>query len=119
MLVSGNRVRTAADFKKTVRRGRRFSSENAVLYVVDSDSPKGTRFGFIVSKAVGNAVVRNTMRRRLRSIAAESLVEHRHGAAHLRGAAVVVRMLPGSTGLSWGALRSEISAQLARALASR
>lgn len=46
------------------------------------------RFGFIVAKTVGNAVVRNRLRRRMRAAAFE-LVR-----AGLTGADVVVRALP-------------------------
>jgi ribonuclease P protein component len=48
----------------------------------EQDSP--LRCGFVVSKAVGNAVERNTVKRRLRA-ACSSLV------GHYRGADVVVR----------------------------
>lgn len=38
------------------------------MHAVRSDSPP-TRVGFVVSKAVGNAVVRNRVKRRLRHLA--------------------------------------------------
>ncbi len=118
VLTKTHRVRSGADFKTTVRRGRRVTSDHAVIYVV-GDSTVGeslsppTRFGFIVSKAVGGAVVRNLMRRRLRSAARELL------ATCDRGNTVVVRMLPGSAALSWGALSFEISAAVAKAVGAR
>lgn len=53
------------------------------------------RFGFIVSRAVGDAVTRNRLRRRYRALARE-LVD-----AGGRGQDVVVRALPAVAELSW------------------
>jgi ribonuclease P protein component len=39
-----------------------------VVHAVNADGPS-TRVGFVVSKAVGNAVVRNRVKRRLRHLA--------------------------------------------------
>ena len=53
-----------------------------------ADEPGPARVGFVVSKAVGNAVVRNRVQRRLRHLAREHL-------ASLPGSAVlVIRALP-------------------------
>jgi ribonuclease P protein component len=62
--------------------------------------------GFVVSKAVGNAVVRNRVKRRLRHLAREHL-------ASLPGSAVlVVRALP-AAGTASG---TELAADLSRCL---
>ncbi|WP_354002741.1 ribonuclease P protein component [Microbacterium elymi] len=66
------------------------------------------RFGFIVSKQVGSAVTRNTVRRRLKAVCAEALPEVRPGAD------VVIRALPGSAGVDFRQLRAEVSRCLAR-----
>ena len=113
MLSKSHRVLTGDDFKATVRRGKRFPSPHAIVYVVETRDPGPTTFGFIVSKAVGNAVERNLVRRRLRSIAAETL------AIRDSGSTVVVRVLPDSANLPWDALRSEISASLLRSAEDR
>lgn len=68
-----------------------------------------SRFGFIVSKAVGNAVARNLVKRRLRAVAAESL--ERVG----DGYDVVVRALPQSAGASWLELAGDTRAALGTA----
>lgn len=67
-----------------------------------------SRFGFIVSKAVGNAVTRNRVRRRLKAIAA-SVTDDLPA-----GTEVVVRALPGSADASWVTLNSEISEALTK-----
>jgi len=61
------------------------------------------RFGFIVSKAVGNAVVRNRVRRRLRAAAAQWLPDVPANAD------IVVRALAGSAQAEWTTLQAEIS----------
>jgi ribonuclease P protein component len=72
------------------------------LYSLRSDDALGVRFGFIVSKSAGGAVVRNRIRRRLRAVSAELL------ALVPAGTDIVVRGLPGSEAIEWDALREEV-----------
>lgn len=69
--------------------------------------------GFVVSKAVGGAVVRNTVRRRLRGLVME------HIDAVPQGADVVVRALPDAAAADYATLgadfRSALAASMARA----
>lgn len=113
MLARANRVAHADDFKRIVRRGVRIGTPHALLYVAARDSVDPTRFGFIVSKAVGNAVTRNRMTRRLRSIGRMYLTQDDHGVD------VVVRALPGSPEVPWDTLRSEIFDGLERSASKR
>ncbi len=65
------RVRTRDDFERLRRTGRRVRIEPFwCSHLIDSsvDSP---RVAFAISRAVGNAVTRNLLRRRLRAIVAE------------------------------------------------
>lgn len=78
-----------------------------MTYVTVGDESDAARFGFIVSKKVGNAVVRNTIRRRLKAVCAEALPSVRPGAD------VVIRVLPGASALSFRELREEVSRCLA------
>jgi ribonuclease P protein component len=103
VLAKSNRVRSAADFKTAVRKGRRSYSAHAVVYVLPRDASEPTRFGFIVGKNVGGAVQRNLVRRRLRSIGRDLLST---GSA---GRDVVVRALPGAHQVPWDTLHSEIT----------
>jgi ribonuclease P protein component len=101
MLARANRVVSAADYKVTVRRGRRIATPHAMVYVAERDAVPA-RFGFIVSKAVGNSVTRNLVTRRFRAIGREALE------ARPVGRDVVIRALPGSPEVSWSSLRGEI-----------
>jgi len=67
-----------------------------------------SRFGFIVTKAVGGAVTRNLVRRRLRSVSREIL------STMPTGTDVVMRALPGSEQVSWATLHAEIAEGLGR-----
>ena len=97
MLPQHQRIRTAAQFFDTQRSGSRFGNRNVVVSanirpVVGQDP----RAGFIVSKAVGNAVVRNKTKRRLRAIVAD-VFKRDFGIGIPQGSVdVVVRALPAS-----------------------
>ena len=108
MLKRANRVVTADDFRTTVRRGRRVGTPHALLYIAHTDEAEPTRIGFIVSKTVGNAVHRNLVTRRLRSIGHDVVL------ARPTGTNLVIRALPGSPGVSWTTLQNEILAGLER-----
>jgi len=85
-------------------------TNGAVLHVLPSATADARRFGFIVSKSVGNAVTRNLVRRRLRAVSRElvSVVP--------AGTDVVMRALPGSATLPWSTLHSEITESVGRAV---
>jgi ribonuclease P protein component len=63
-------MRRSAEFEFTVRRGSRAGRAllTGHLLVRGRDEALAPLVGFVVSKAVGNAVVRNKVRRRLRSV---------------------------------------------------
>ncbi|WP_016699001.1 ribonuclease P protein component [Actinoalloteichus spitiensis] len=70
--------------------------------------PSPTRVGFVVSKAVGNAVVRHQVARRLRHVVRERL------GAIPSGTSLVVRALPPSATASSGELAADVDRLLAR-----
>jgi len=97
------------DYRYIVRKGNRVGGANSITHAVlhvERDQP--ARFGFIVSKAVGNAVTRNRVRRRLKSIVDRRL------AGGFAGADVVFRMLPRSAEASFQELEEETSRALDR-----
>ena len=120
MLDRANRVTRPVDFRSAVRRGRRVVTPSFTLHVLQRSSvhsaiPGGdgveldpTRFGFIVTKAVGGAVVRNKVRRRLRAVSRELLPSLGDGRD------IVMRALPGSDKLEWATLHAEIAGALSR-----
>lgn len=77
MLPAPNRLRKRADFTSAVRSsgGCRAGSRLLVVHATSTDTRAGLppRVGFVVSKAVGGAVVRNRTKRRLRAMVADRL----------------------------------------------
>jgi len=66
--------------------------------------------GFVVSRAVGNAVTRNVVKRRLRHLSRERL------AGLPEGIETVVRALPASATASYAELGADLDRALARTL---
>ena len=108
MLAKANRITSADDYRVIVRRGAKVAGAHTVSYVRSRESGTDARFGFIVSKKVGNAVRRNLVRRRLKAVCHDALV------GGVRGVDVVVRALPGAADAEFGTLRSEVLDALAR-----
>lgn len=89
------------------------STPSAVLHLFDRHNEEPPRFGFVVSKAVGGAVTRNLVRRRLREICREVLPTMPEGTD------VVIRALPGSDQAGWTTLHREIAEGLGRGSAQQ
>lgn len=106
MLPKQHRIVRAAEFRATMRTGRRRSGAMLVTHTLRTDDSAPARFGFVVSKAVGGAVRRNAVKRRLRALCAERI------AAGTAGVDVVVRALPGAATAPFDALRDDLRAQL-------
>ncbi|MBC3194524.1 ribonuclease P protein component [Pseudonocardia sp. C8] len=93
MLPARARLTRRPEFASTIRRGRRAGRPRLVVHL-DLTRPGGVpehaspRAGFVVSKAVGNAVVRHRVTRRLRHLVADRLD------TLPAGAELVVRALP-------------------------
>ena len=79
-----------------------------MTHVLASESTV-VRFGFIVSKQVGTAVTRNTVRRRLKAVCAAAVPQIRPGTD------VVIRALPASASATFPQLRDEVHRCLRRA----
>ncbi|MCH6230512.1 ribonuclease P protein component [Microbacterium sp. CFH 31415] len=108
MLARPNRLTRGAEYKAVVRRGRRCAGTHTVTYVNSAVADGPARFGFIVSKQVGGAVVRNTVRRRLKALCAEALPAVRDGND------IVIRALPSAATAPFSELRDEVARCLAR-----
>lgn len=108
VLPRAHRLTRPVDFSDTVRRGRRAKCSRVVLHYRTNDDFHPARVGFIVSKAIGGAVVRNRVKRRLRHLLSENLGQLPVG-SHL-----VVRALPSAADASHAALRRDVDAGLTR-----
>ena len=73
MLAGAHRLRSSVGFTRAVRRGVKRARPAVVVHAYDTARPTPTQVGFIVAKPVGNAVVRNRVKRRLRHLVAAYL----------------------------------------------
>lgn len=113
MLAPEHRLTDSDTFRVASRRGRRAGARTVVAHLL---SPSGeeqvvgvpARAGFVVSKAVGNAVTRNRVKRRLRH-AVRARIE-----ALPPGAVLVVRAQPSAAAASYGQLVDDLDHCLAR-----
>lgn len=119
MLAADQRLTEPDLFRTVSRKGRRAGSRTLVAHLLLPDEqqvvgmsgdraaePRPTRAGFVVSKAVGNAVVRNRVKRRLRHAVRPLL------AGLPAGSVLVVRAQAAAADASY----PELGADLARCL---
>lgn len=75
-----NRLSRSRDFDAVYRHGRSVSTRFLALYWFQRDETVGApRLGFAVPKAVGNAVIRNKIKRQLRDILRSRLEQEPSG----------------------------------------
>lgn len=118
MLPTHLKLASSADFARTMKRGTKAGSRTMVVHVyqhrTESQDPPvttgGPRFGLVVSKAVGGAVVRHRTARRLRHVARSLQAEIP------RGTDVVLRALPGAGEADSAQLEKDVRKALAKAL---
>lgn len=111
MLPSAYRMRLRTDFESAVRRGHRAGRRTLVVHASCGTSSEAVpKVGFVVSKQVGQSVVRNRVKRRLRAVMAGRV------ATLPRGALVVVRANPAAVQADEVALTADLDSALSRAL---
>ncbi|WP_153397189.1 ribonuclease P protein component [Ornithinicoccus halotolerans] len=115
MLPRQHRLTRPAEFTTVLRGGRDLRTPTrkagTALLVVhrrDTLEPHPARVGFIVSGAVGNAVVRHRVTRRLRALMAQRLCQLP------RGCLLVVRATPAAARASYSELAAELDSALRR-----
>jgi ribonuclease P protein component len=118
VLPASHRLSSGADLRRVARRGRRSGSSTLVVHLlpVDQDegaaTPSATRVGFVVSRAVGNSVLRHRVQRRLRHLCRDRV----DGLP--TGTELVVRALAPAAHASYQELGTDLDRCLERALAS-
>ena len=112
MLTRASRLTTGREFSQTIRHGRRAGARRLVVHLDTGADRTGepARAGLVVSRAVGSAVTRNQVKRRLRHVLRERLDDLPGGSS------VVVRALPAAAGASSAELDRELRSALERAL---
>jgi ribonuclease P protein component len=118
MLPAAHRLRRSRDFADTVRGGRRAGRGSIVVHFIPPASAEVTsglpgdqpaKAGFVVSKAVGGAITRNRVKRRLRHIVAARMAELPPGCS------IVVRALPSAAVAGYPAMAKDFDDALVAA----
>lgn len=113
MLPPQHRLRDGALYTRAVRNGVRVGGDGLVVHLWTEREFVGTCpavVGLIVSKAIGNAVTRNLVKRRMRAIAASHVTDLPEGTV------LVVRATPASANMSITRLSADMSICLSRAV---
>lgn len=110
MLPAAARMRRPAEFAAAVRSGARAGSPMMTVHACRSSDHSDIRVGFVVTRAVGSAVVRNRLRRQLRHLMRARL------AGLPGGLDLVVRANAAAVGRPSSALAPELDRALDKAL---
>jgi ribonuclease P protein component len=115
VLAADQRLRRADDYATVMRRGRKAARDGLVVHLLTRDEPGATgwRAGFVVPRAVGPAVTRNRVRRRLRHLLRDELPTLRPGTD------LVIRVQPPAASSSFEQLRVHLREAVAAALQPR
>ncbi len=110
MTWSRHRLRTGDDFRAVTRGGPRAARSHVVVHVAHLSDGTAPRVGFVVSKRIGNAVIRNRVTRRLREILRPQL------ATLPAQTGIVVRTLPGIDQQPFAQLEADVTSALNSAM---
>jgi len=115
VLPAPHRLTRGEDLRRVSRRGRRSGGTTLVVHLLRADgrSSDPARVGFVVSRAVGNSVIRHRVVRRLRALCAERLD------TLPAGSELVVRALGGAGEASYPELGADLDRCLQRVLDDR
>ncbi|HJR90034.1 MAG TPA: ribonuclease P protein component [Aeromicrobium sp.] len=103
-------MRNSEDFSTTVRHGSKAARTHLVVHVLPDSSRGGQpEVGIVVSRAVGPAVVRNRVKRRLRH------AMRSHVGRLPSGCRVVIRALPPAADAPAASLDADLDVALRRA----
>ena len=112
MLPAAARLTRREDFVTAVRRGQRVARGTLVVHFARPGGREDALVGFVVSRAVGGAVVRHRVQRRLRHLLRARLDRMPAGAL------VVVRALPQAAAASSAELGRDLDSALSRVLSA-
>ena len=123
MLPQQSRIRRAEDFRRVLRTGRRAGGSVLTAHLLLPAGPDGAagtpgevlsggpaKVGFVVSRAVGSAVVRNRVKRRLRELMRGRL------ASLPRGCLLVLRAHPAAATARQADLAADLDLVIGRLL---
>jgi ribonuclease P protein component len=110
MLARANRILKPSEFRMVMNTGERLTTKHFVIFYKRDATLGASRFGFVVSKMVGGAVVRNAVKRKLR---AQSQFLFK-SSSDLTPFWLVARALPGAAKADSNTVSSELHTAFAK-----
>ena len=104
------RLKRRAEFLRVAATGRKLATPGLILQILSRTDAEPARLGFTVTRKVGNAVIRNRTRRRLKEAARLFLKEHK-----LSGVDLVLIGRDATRGRDFRALQADLGQALAKA----
>ena len=104
------RLKLRAEFQRAAAKGRKAPMPGVVLQALARDDTGPARLGFTVTKKIGNAVVRNRTRRRLKEAARLVLADRL-----VAGVDLVLIGRAGTAARDFAALQDDIRRAMAKA----
>jgi ribonuclease P protein component len=105
-----DRLKRRAEFLRVAAKGRKAATHGLVLQALTREDQGPARIGFTVTKKIGNAVVRNRTRRRLKEAARLELASHQ-----ISGVDLVLIGREGTKGREFPELRDDLRRALRKA----
>ncbi|MEO0024339.1 MAG: hypothetical protein RL196_780 [Actinomycetota bacterium] len=110
MLARANRILNSSEFRMVMNTGERVSTKHFVIFYKRDATLGASRFGFVVSKMVGGAVVRNAVKRKLRAQSQTLL----NSSSELPTFWFVARALPAAATVDSHTVSSELQSAFAK-----
>jgi len=111
-----HRLKRRADFLRLAAKGRKIARHGFVLQALRSVEAKDLQIGFTATKKLGNAVIRNRAKRRLREAARLSLGELRLAGQDLAGVELVLIGRRETGEMNFASLRANLAKAVSEAL---
>ena len=109
-MAGSGRLTRRAEFLRAAAKGRKAATTGVVVQALPREDHGPARLGFTVTKKIGNAVIRNRTRRRLKEAARLVLDEH-----PVSGVDLVLIGREATRGRSFVGLQEDLRRALARA----
>ncbi|MEC7880577.1 MAG: ribonuclease P protein component [Chloroflexota bacterium] len=97
-MISVEVIRKSKEFLEVISNGNKFTNSGMVIYYLDDNDPDKLRIGISIKKQVGNSVVRNKLRRQIKSLLRDELFK-------LNGFSIVLIVMNNNQVLNYSSIK--------------